>query len=137
MQPLTVKAREPAYAPRSAAPRGEPGLAEVVKNTAADVVHLAGAELRLAKLELTEGLRTQVSRVVWLAAGALPLAVAYLLGVAALVALVRRWFGLSGALAAVALSQAVLGGIIIAVASPGPGAKEKKDAAHRQEGTVA
>ena len=141
MQPLTVKAREPVYSARSAAPRGEPGLAEIVKNTAADVVHLASAELRLAKAELTEGVRTQAARLVWLVAGALPLAVGYLLGVAALAAWLRPMVGLPGALAAVALSQAALGGVIIAVALPRRGPKdwseEPKAAAHRGGGTGA
>lgn len=130
MQTLTVKAREPAYASRSGAPRGEPGLADIVKSTASDVVHLATAELRLAKLEVTENIRNQAGRVALLAAGVVPLLVSYLLGVVALVAWLRPMFGATGALAIVALSQAALGGVIIAVASPRLGAKswrEKKE----------
>jgi|GEM_PF-5736677 len=130
MQTLTVKAREPAPSARYGAPRGEPGLADIVKSTASDVVHLASAELRLAKLEVTEGIRNQAGRVALIAAGIVPLLVAYLLGVAALVAWIRPLFGTAGALAAVALSQAALGGVIVTVGSPRLGAKswrEKKD----------
>lgn len=123
MQTLSVKAREPAYSARNVAPRGEPGLADVVKSTAADVVHLASAELRLAKLELTEDIRTQAGRLALLVAGSIPLLVAYLLALAALVIWVRPMFGLAGALALVALSQAVLGAVIVAVASPRRGPK--------------
>ena len=75
-----------------------------------------------------------MNRLVWLAAGALPLAVGYLLGVAAFAAWLRPILGLPGALAAVALSQAALGGVVIAVALPRRGPKawgEPKDAAHR------
>lgn len=123
MQTLTVNPREPAHSARNGASRGEPGLADVVKNTAADVVHLATAELRLARLEVTEGIRNQVGRVVLMAVAAVPMLVAYLLGVAALVAWVRPWLGTSGALAAVALSQAALGGVVVAVGSTRHGAK--------------
>jgi len=123
MQTLTVKAREPAQSARHGVPRGEPGLADIVKSTAADVVHLATAELRLAKLEVTEGIRAQAGRVALLAAGAIPLLVAYLLGVAALVAWVRPMLGLPGTLALVAASQAALGAVIVAVASPRRGTK--------------
>jgi uncharacterized membrane protein YqjE len=127
MQPLTIKAREPASSARNGVPRGEPGLADIVKNTAADVVHLATAELRLAKLEVTEGIRDQAGRLALLAAGAVPLLVAYLLGVAALVTWIRPLFGAAGALAVVALSQAALGGVIIVVASPRLGAKSWRE----------
>lgn len=127
MQTLTVKAREPAYSARNGVARGEPGLADIVKSTAADVVHLATAELRLARLEISEGIRNQAGRVVLLAAGAVPLLVAYLLGVAALVTWVRPLFGTAGALAAVALSQAALGGVIVTVGSPRLGAKSWRE----------
>jgi len=127
METLTVKAREPAHSPRNGAARGEPGLADIVKSTAADVVHLATAELRLARLEVTEGIRNQAGRVALLAAGAVPLLAAYLLGVAALVTWVRPLFGTAGALAAVALSQAALGGVIVTVGSPRLGAKSWRE----------
>jgi len=127
MQTLTVKAREPAYASRSGAPRGEQGIADIVKSTASDVVHLATAELRLAKLEVTESIRNQAGRLALLAAGVVPILVSYLLGVVALVAWLRPMFGAAGALAAVALSQAALGGLIIAVASPRLGAKSWRE----------
>jgi uncharacterized membrane protein YqjE len=127
MQTLTVKAREPAQAERNGSSRGEQGLADIVKSTASDVVHLATAELRLAKLELTESIRSQAGRVALLAAGLVPLLVAYLLGVVALVAWVRPLFGTAGALAAVALSQAALGGVIATIASPRLGAKSWRE----------
>lgn len=131
MQTLQVKAREPAYAAassvRTGGARGEPGLADIVKNTANDVVHLASAELRLAKLEVTESIRNQAGRMVLLVAGAVPLLVAYLLGVVALVTWVRPLLGTAAALGAVALSQAALGGVIIAVASPRSGAKSWRE----------
>src|SRR3569832_488451 len=123
MQTLTVKAREPAQFVWFGVPRGVPGLADIVKSTAADVVHLATAELRLAKLEVTEGIRAQAGRVALLAAGAIPLLVAYLLGVAALVAWVRPMLGLPGTLALVDASQAALGVVIVVVASPRRGPK--------------
>jgi len=127
MQTLMVKARDPASSAPRAAPRGEPGIADIVRSTAADVVHLATAELRLAKAEIKDGVRTQASRAIWLVGGALPLAVGYLLGVAALVTWVRPLLGLTGALAAVALSQAALGGIIVTVASPRLGPRQWRE----------
>jgi len=136
MQTLTVKAREPAYSARTGAPRGEPGLADIVKSTAADVVHLATTELRLAKAEVTEGLRAQAGRVALLAAGALPLVVAYLLGVAALVVWLRPMFGLAGTLGVVAGSQAALGVVIVAVASPRRGAKAWHETAAGEAGSA-
>ncbi len=123
METLTVKAREPAYTARNGAPRGEHGLAEVVKSTAADVVHLASAVLRLAKAEFTEGIRAQAGRVALFAVGLSPLSLGYLLAVVALVAWLRPLLGLPGSLAATALSQAALGGIIVAVAWPRAGSK--------------
>lgn len=127
MHTLTVKAREPAYSARNGAPRGEPGLADIVRSTAADIVHLATAELRLAKLEVTEGVRAQVVRAALLVVGAIPLLVAYLLGVAALVAWIRPMFGTAGTLALVAGSQAALGVVIVAVASSRRGAKARHE----------
>ena len=128
MQTLTVKAREPAYSVRNGAPlRSEPGLADIVKSTAADVVHLATAELRLAKLEVTEGIRAQAGRVALLAAAAVPLLVAYLMALGALVVWVRPMFGWAGTLALVALSQAVLGAVLVDVASPRRKAKASPD----------
>jgi len=127
MQTLTVKAREPAHAERNGSSRGEQGLADIVRSTASDVVHLATAELRLAKLEVTESIRSQAGRVALLAAGLVPLLVAYLLAVVALVIWVRPLFGTAGALAAVALSQAALSGVIITVASPRLGAKSWRE----------
>lgn len=118
MQPLTVKAREPSLSARGSAHRGEPGVAEIVKSTAADVVHLATAEARLLKLELAEKLRTGVGRTVWVAVGVAPLATGYLCGVAALAAWLTTLVGLPGALGITALSQAALGGVILAAARP-------------------
>jgi uncharacterized membrane protein YqjE len=123
METLTVKAREPAHTARNGAPRGEQGLAEIVKSTAADVVHLATAELRLAKAEFSEGVRAQAGRAALFAVGLVPLSLGYLLGVLALVTWLRPLLGLPGALGAAALSQAALGGIIVAVAWPRPGVK--------------
>ena len=124
MQTLTVKAREPSYSTRTAAPRGEPGLADIVKSTANDVVHLATTELRLLKLEMVEGARARIGRAVLMAVGGVPLVVAYLLGLGALVVWLRPLIGLTASLGAVALSQAILGGIIIGVALPKKGAQE-------------
>ena len=120
MQPLTVKAREPSLSSRSSAHRGEPGVAEIVKSTAADVVHLATAEVRLWKLELAEKLRSGVGRTVWLAVGVVPAVAGYLFGMAALTAWLTPTLGLPAALGITALIEVSLGAVILVAAKPRP-----------------
>ena len=127
---MTVRAREPSYA----VPRGEPGLADIVKSTAADVVHLATTELRLVKLEVAEGLRQRTSRLGWLALGAGPIAVGYLLGVAALAAWLTPLWGLPAALGVTALSQAALGAVIVSVALPRSGPRAWNQSGAHEDG---
>lgn len=117
MPTLTVTAREQGYPRPNGAPRGEHALTDVVRNTAADLLHLASAELKLVKLEVASGLRARSARIAFLAVGFVPLLVGYLFALAALTAwLAPRW-GLAGALGATALSQGLIGGVVVAVAS--------------------
>ena len=98
-------------------PRGEPGLADVLRTTAADLLSLGAAELKLIRLEVASSLREQAGRVAWIAAGALPAVVGYVCAVAALAAwLTPRW-GLAGALGATAALQVVLSSILLGAAS--------------------
>ena len=131
MQTLTVTAREQGHPPRNGAARGEHALADVVKTTAADLLHLATAELKLVKLEAVQSIRARSTRIAFFALGAVPLLVGYLFGVAALaVWLTPRW-GLAAALGATALSQAIIGAAVVTVASrttAGTGAGEKEGA---------
>ncbi|HEY4183707.1 MAG TPA: hypothetical protein VGP07_01505 [Polyangia bacterium] len=117
MQTLTVTAREQGHPPRNGAARDEHALVDVVKTTAADLLHLASAELKLVKLEAISGIRARSTRLAFLALGAVPLLVGYLFGVAALaVWLTPRW-GLAAALGVTALSQVVIGAAVVTAAS--------------------
>ncbi len=131
MASLTLRAREPAAA---GTPRGEPGLADVLRTTAADLLSLGAAELKLIRLEVASSLREQAGRAAWLAAGALPAVAGYVCAVAALaVWLTPRW-GLAGALGATAALQVVLSCILLGVASNSRGRARVKGALGTDEG---
>jgi hypothetical protein len=105
-------------------------LADVVKTTAADLLHQATAELRLVKLEAISGLRARSTRIAFFALGAVPLLVGYFFGVAALaVWLTPRW-GLAAALGVTALSQAVIGAAVVLAASRTTAGAGEKAGAH-------
>jgi len=91
----------------------EPPLSEVIKSTAGDLVNLATAEVKLARFEIAANIRQAADRVGWLAAAAIPLLLGYLLALAALAAWLRTLWDWPAALATVAASQALIGGLIM------------------------
>ena len=90
-----------------------PPLTEVVRDTAADLVTLVTAEVKLARLELLAGARQMVGRAGWIIAGVIPLLIGYLAGVAAFAVWLSTFWGWPGGLAATAVSQAILGGALL------------------------
>jgi hypothetical protein len=105
-----------------------PPLSDVVKSAVGELIELASAEVKLARLEITASLAANARRAARAAAGAIPLLVGYLLAVAALVAGLRTWWGWPGSLGAAALSQVVLGVSILRVSRASAATRPPGDA---------
>jgi uncharacterized membrane protein YqjE len=99
---------------RHAAGSERPSLVEVAKSAAEDLVDLLGAQIKLARLELTDDLRHGVRRTAWVVLFALPVVVGYAFGMAALASWLAGYWGRSAALASVAGLQMVGGGAGVA-----------------------
>jgi uncharacterized membrane protein YqjE len=85
-------------------------LAEAVKATAQDFFNLAGAQLKLAKVELGKDLRFLISRLIALTISIPPFLLGYTLGMTALVKWLASNWGQLPAMLVVAAINLVLGG---------------------------
>lgn len=90
---------------------GRASLVEVAKNAAEDLLDLLGAQIKLARLELSADLREALKRSIRIALFIPPLVIGYAFGMAAIASWLGGHWGLPAGLASVAGLQIVVAGV--------------------------